>query len=156
MTKKRNSINQSTDNEVISRSPEETLSIGIELGTIFNPGDTVALAGELGAGKTLLTRGICQGLGYMGDVTSPSYIRMNSYPHDPPIYHVDFYLMRSEDEVFDLGLDELYGCKAIVIIEWAQRFPELLPINCWWIKMELKSQTSRKIQINRPNKKGHT
>lgn len=96
----------------------------------------VALNGELGVGKTLFTRGICRGLGYKGDVTSPSFVRINCYPHNPPIYHVDFYLVRSEDELFDLGLDELYGGNNIVIIEWAQLFADLLPDDCLWIAMD--------------------
>jgi len=102
----------------------------------------------MGAGKTVLTKGICRGIGYKGEVTSPSYIRIHKYNHSFPIYHVDFYLLRSEDEVMDLGLDELYLTGSIVIIEWAQRFPEMLPVNCTWIDISWqKGENNRLIQV---------
>ena len=138
---------------MISNSPEETFRLGVEFAEELSPGDVVGLAGELGSGKTLFTSGICLGLGYKGNVTSPSFVRIHAYPHEPPLYHADFYLLRSEEEVVDLGLDELYGGDGIVIVEWAQRFPNLLPAICRWIEFDWTggSETVRRIVIYRRN-----
>ncbi|MDP8237533.1 MAG: tRNA (adenosine(37)-N6)-threonylcarbamoyltransferase complex ATPase subunit type 1 TsaE [Candidatus Hatepunaea meridiana] len=134
--------------EIITYSPEETIEFGKKIAKGLSPGDVVALTGELGVGKTLLTKGICYGLGYLGEVTSPSYVRVHSYSYTIPIYHIDFYLLRSEEEVFDLGLDEIYGSDGIVIVEWAQRFPKLLPHYSQWIKIEWidGTENARKIR----------
>jgi tRNA threonylcarbamoyladenosine biosynthesis protein TsaE len=138
---------------MISHSPEETYQFGFNLASQLVQGDIIALCGELGAGKTLLTRGICRGLGYKGDVTSPSYVRINTYPHTIPICHADFYLIESDDEIFELGLDELINSESIIIIEWAQRFPHLLPKSCLWIDIKWcdDSQEMRKIEVTKGN-----
>jgi len=118
-----------------SQSPDETFNLGKELAKFLQPGDTVALIGELGAGKTLLTTGICRGLGYQGEVTSPSYIHIQTYPGTVTINHIDLYLDRSEEEVYDLGIDELFDDDSIVIVEWADSFPDLMPDNCWLLEI---------------------
>jgi len=135
--------------DIITNSPEETIEFGKKFANELSPGDVVALIGELGAGKTLLTKGICLGLDYLGEVTSPSFVRVHSYSHAIPIYHIDFYLLRSEEEVFDLGLDEIYGSGGIVIVEWAQRFPKMLPHYSKWIEIEWidGAENARKIRI---------
>ncbi len=135
---------------IISNSPGETFQFGVDYGGRLQPGDVVALSGELGTGKTVLAQGICFGIGYRGEVTSPSFVRIHTYPHTAPIYHADLYLLRTEAEVIDLGLDELYGSEAIVIVEWAQRFPGLLPEGCHWIELEWydDKESSRRITIS--------
>lgn len=136
---------------MISHSPEETYQFGVNLASRITQGDVIALCGELGAGKTLLARGICRGLGYKDNVTSPSYMRINTYPHTFPIYHADFYLIRSDDEIMELGFAELFNTESIVIIEWAQRFPHLLPESCLWIDIKWHEGRAemREIAINR-------
>jgi len=135
---------------IISKSPEETYQFGVDFGRVLSAGDVVALFGELGAGKTVLAQGICRGFGYRGDVTSPSFVRIHTYPYTIPIYHADFYLLRSDEEVIDLGLDELYGSDALVIVEWAQRFPDMLPHRCHRIEIEWQGngENVRGIKIN--------
>ena len=135
---------------VITHNPEETIQFGEDFAAKLSPGDVVALCGELGAGKTVLAKGICRGLGYEGEVTSPSFVRIHTYPHSIPIYHVDFYLLRSAEEVADLGLDELYDGNNIIIIEWAQRFPDLVPEESWWVEIEWQcgEETIRRIKID--------
>lgn len=134
---------------IISHSPEETHLAGENLAKSLKSGDVVALEGDLGSGKTVLTRGICQGLGYKSRVSSPSFVRINTYPHQPMIYHVDLYLVRSEDEAMDLGLEDIFDSESIVIIEWAQRFPDLVPISCKHIKLEWtdNNETTRRITV---------
>ncbi len=136
---------------IISNSPEETYQFGVDFGRELSAGDVVALSGDLGAGKTVLAQGICRGFGYRGDVTSPSFVRIHTYPHTIPIYHADFYLLRSDEEVIDLGLDELYGDPdALVIVEWAQRFPDMLPQRCHRIEIDWhgSGENVRRITLN--------
>lgn len=132
---------------MISRSSEETLHFGFEFAHQLSPGDVIALSGELGAGKTLLARGICRGLGYLGVVTSPSFVRIHLYPHTFSIYHVDFYLVKSEEEIAELGLEELYEGDSIVIVEWAQIYSHLMPKRSKWIEIEWhgKAENVRRI-----------
>jgi len=136
---------------VISYSPEETLRFGELFARKLKPGDVVALTGELGAGKTQLAKGICRGLGYQGDVTSPSYVHIHVYSGDFSIYHVDLYLDRSSEDVLDLGLDELFTGNGIVLIEWADRYPDLLPDERWWIEITWQSEGEmvRKIEVRK-------
>lgn len=117
----------------MSRSTIETHQLGFKLAKRLNVGDTVALSGEMGCGKTVLIKGICEGLGYADEVTSPSYTHVHLYQGHVDILHVDFYLDRSEDSIYDLGLDEYIGGNCIALIEWADRFPNALPKKCWWI-----------------------
>jgi len=137
--------------EFKSLSPAETQDIGLQIANLLQAGDTVALIGEMGAGKTVMAKGICQGLGYNGEVTSPSYIHVHQYAGVVDILHVDFYLDESEKSIFDLGLDEYIGGDYITLIEWADRFPQFLPENCWWIKITLSFnvRNNRKIILSR-------
>ena len=122
----------------------------MEISKHLDPGDVIALVGELGAGKTLLTTGICRGLGFKGEVTSPSYIHVQTYEGPVTIHHIDLYLDRSEEEVYDLGIDELFDSDGIVIVEWADSFRELMPKNCWWIEIHWtgEGEMVRDILIN--------
>ncbi len=133
---------------MISRSPDDTVQFGKELGASLSFGNTVALCGELGSGKTLLTHGICRGIGYKGSVSSPSFLRLHQYPHDPIIYHADFYLMKSAEEIFDLGLEEVSD-QGITIIEWADLFPHYIPDHSRWVKIDWSelAESTRKIEI---------
>ncbi len=135
----------------ISRSPRESVEFGVRFAGRLRPGDVVALCGGLGVGKTVLARGICRGLGYTGEVTSPSFVRVHNYRAGIPIYHVDFYLARSAEDAMDLGLDELFDDEGVVIIEWAQRFPGVVPAGCWLIEMTWPGggETVREISITR-------
>ncbi len=140
-----------TTEYVVTQSTEETMHWGETFARRLKTGDVVALCGELGAGKTVLAQGICRGLGYKGEVTSPSFVHLHRYEASvgqtflsvlpdrnvcPTIHHADLYLTKSPEDAADLGLDELYGGDGIVLVEWAQRFPEMLPEGCWWIEIE--------------------
>lgn len=134
---------------VTTGNSRETYTIGLQLARLLQPGDVVAISGELGAGKTVLCQGICMGLGYEGEVVSPSFVRMHSYSHVPPIWHIDFYLMQTASEGGLLGLEELYLEKGIVLIEWADKFPQLIPDESWWIHISWDSarELSRTLTI---------
>jgi len=111
-----------------SESAEATAALGAELARSLGAGDWLALTGPLGAGKTTLVSGIARGLGFEGPVRSPSYTLVAVYPTEPALVHADFYRLNSPLEAEELALEEASpNGSAIVVIEWADRFPGALP-----------------------------
>jgi tRNA threonylcarbamoyladenosine biosynthesis protein TsaE len=109
--------------EFISNSPEETVKIGIELGRSLPVPGVVLLRGNLGTGKTTLTRGIAQGLGLEDPslVNSPSFTLINVYQGTCPIYHVDLYRLHGARDLYSIGLDDFFGKEGVTIVEWSER-----------------------------------
>ncbi|MZH45927.1 MAG: tRNA (adenosine(37)-N6)-threonylcarbamoyltransferase complex ATPase subunit type 1 TsaE [Nitrospinae bacterium] len=107
----------------ISHSPEETLQLGKSLGSSLIPGDIILLFGDLGAGKTRLTQGICNGLGLDKDeyIRSPTFTLINEYTGKLPIYHIDLYRIDNQKELYSLGLEEVLFNQGITIVEWAEK-----------------------------------
>ncbi len=110
-----------------SRNAARTREIGRWIGTLSRKGTVIALHGELGAGKTVLAQGIAEGLDVRDDVISPSYVLMNVYRGRLHIYHFDFYRLDSEEDLMELGLDEYFYGEVLTLVEWAQKFPGVLP-----------------------------
>ncbi len=113
-----------TDRKIISNSPDETFELGASIGAELRGGEVVLLTGGLGAGKTLLTKGILSSLEFdVDEVTSPSFTLVNLYKTEPfNIYHIDLWRSDSNDPAFSVGLEEiLEDEKGIVIIEWAEK-----------------------------------
>ena len=109
---------------------EETRALGARLGTGLAGGDVLALAGDLGAGKTAFTQGIAAGLGIRAAVTSPTFVLINRYvaPDGRVLQHADCYrLADAPAEMWDIGLTDLFAGDDIVVIEWADRISGLLP-----------------------------
>ena len=107
-----------------SRSEAETFALGEELGRTLRGGEIVSLEGELGAGKTVFARGIAAGLGVdPRDVGSPTFIIVDRHEGRVPLYHADLYRLDREEEVLDLGLDELAASGAVLVVEWGERLP---------------------------------
>jgi len=114
--------------EIISQSVNETIGLGKLLASICRGGEVFTLDGELGAGKTHLTKGIGMQLGCSEVVHSPTFTLINEYPSPQFwLYHADFYRLNSENDVMGLGLDEYVDSNGIVVIEWANKFPSVLP-----------------------------
>ena len=109
-----------------SESPAETEAFGKKLGAQLGVGDVVELRGELGAGKTCLTRGIARGLGIEDPVRSPTFTLCHVHRSDPPLFHLDAYRVEDPEELLIQGWDEMRA-RGIVVIEWGERVPELLP-----------------------------
>ena len=109
--------------EVVTRSPSETRGVGAAIAAVIAPGDVVLLSGELGAGKTVLTKGLVAALGGGEATTSPTFTLCHVYPSVPPVAHVDCYRVGPADDVADLALDELVEDGAVVVVEWGERLP---------------------------------
>jgi tRNA threonylcarbamoyladenosine biosynthesis protein TsaE len=108
------------------QGPEETEAMGRRLAAALRPGDVVALYGDLGAGKTTFARGVLRGLGFQGDVASPTFPIVQPYDDlDPPIWHVDLYRIEERDELQELALDEALDGGAL-LIEWPERMGDAL------------------------------
>ncbi len=112
---------------VHTQDADETIALGVRLGSLLGPNDVIALRGDLGAGKTTLTRGIAHGLGLDADIHSPTFNLIHEHSGIVPLYHVDLYRLETEEDVETLGIDEyLYG-GGVSVIEWAERMTGLLP-----------------------------
>ncbi len=112
-----------------SGSREETIELGRKLGALLKEGDVIALSGELGSGKTCMTKGLALGLGVPEDevVTSPSFTYMNEYEGRKTLYHMDVYRLDHLSDFLGTGLDEYLGHGGVAVLEWADRWPEILP-----------------------------
>lgn len=109
-------------------SAEATRAIGQLLGESCAGGETIALIGPLGAGKTCLVRGLAVGLGAPAEaVTSPTFVLIHEYAGRVPLYHVDLYRLDERDAVNGLGLEEYIDSTGVTVIEWADRAPAVLP-----------------------------
>lgn len=136
--------------EFTSGSPEETMQLGQELAESLEPGDVLALSGELGSGKTTFVQGLAKGLGVAEFVNSPTFKIVNELEGRMLLYHLDFYRINSEDELINLGIDHYLFGPGAVVIEWADRYPRFIPDDAFRIGIECPSETTRMISINRP------
>ena len=131
----------------ISNSREETLAAGAECARSSRVGDVFALVGEVGAGKTQFVKGFVAALGSDDEVTSPTFTLVHEYDGGRlPIYHFDFYRLDSPDSVTRLGFDEYVYGDGVCLIEWADRFPTLLPASAYTISFETTGETTRAIR----------
>jgi tRNA threonylcarbamoyladenosine biosynthesis protein TsaE len=137
--------------DFVSSSVEQTTRLGVRLGELLQAQDLLCLAGELGAGKTALARGIGRGWGTGLRVTSPTFTLVNEYPRLADgriLYHIDCYRLEAEEDRLTVGLEDiLYGAGA-VMIEWPERIEALLPEDRLWIGLSYVSETRRKLRIN--------
>lgn len=122
---------------------ETTLAeLASALSAVLRPGDVIALSGDLGAGKTTFTRAVLRGLGWAGEVPSPSFTLVQTYPTEPPVWHVDLYRLGSADEVDGLGLDEAWDV-AVAIIEWPERMGDGLPADTLRLRLDRADDATR-------------
>jgi len=133
--------------DFVSHSVGQSQRIGLVLGKLAQPGDIILLVGELGAGKTTLTKGIAEGLGVAGYVNSPTFTLVNEYQGRLPMYHLDCYRLESGQEALDFGLEEyLYG-EGLTVIEWPERIAEVLPAENLTMKLSPLSETKRSLRL---------
>ena len=137
---------------LVTHSAEETIERGREIGARLKPPALVLLSGDLGAGKTTLTKGLASGLGAASEeeVTSPTFTLVHRYDRAGRVYHVDLYRIADAHDFDTLGLDDVFSENAIVIVEW----PDKLAIHTDWpivrIQLEHVSENERRISIDDP------
>ena len=131
----------------ISDSPARTAAAGAECARTATVGDVFALTGDLGAGKTQFVKGFVAAIGADAEVTSPTFTLIHEYSGGRlPVYHFDFYRLETADEVARLGLDEYLFGDGVCVIEWADRFADLLPSHARWISLQVESESERAIR----------
>ncbi|MBL0160185.1 MAG: tRNA (adenosine(37)-N6)-threonylcarbamoyltransferase complex ATPase subunit type 1 TsaE [Bryobacterales bacterium] len=128
---------------------DETIALGAQLAAAWPRPCVVLLIGNLGAGKTTMAKGIAEGLGIAraDDVTSPTFPLIHEYGDTGELYHIDLYRLDTAAEVASLGLDEIFSRPAVVLLEWAERFPALLPRERIEIRIEARDNESRIITV---------
>jgi tRNA threonylcarbamoyladenosine biosynthesis protein TsaE len=132
---------------IISRSPAETFAYGHAVATGLEAGAVLALRGDLGAGKTHFVKGVAAGLGASPDeVTSPTFTLVHEYTGGRlPVFHFDLYRLEEADEVLRIGLDDYLAEDGVLVIEWADKFPELLPEGTRWLHFRVLEGDEREI-----------
>jgi len=128
-------------------SPEATMALGEQLASALQPGDVLALYGDLGAGKTHLVKGIVRGLGGLPeDVTSPTFTLIQEYATDPPLYHLDVYRIGQLAELEQMGVEEYLHGDGICVIEWPERMEPLLPGRTIRLRLKHLDESRRLIE----------
>jgi len=132
-----------------SVSVGETIKFGERLGKLLAPGHVIALAGELGAGKTTMVKGIVQGLGVTDRraVRSPTFALVHRYEGRIPVYHFDAYRLENAQEMLDIGSDEMIYGDGVSIIEWADNVSECLPEEYLKVTLIAVSENERTIEV---------
>ena len=131
--------------------------MGQELAKEVHAGSVLALKGELGSGKTLLTKGLVAGLGSSAPVSSPTFTIMHEYQGGRlPVYHFDFFRLENMEAAARLGLEEYFLGDGVSVIEWADRLPDLIPEQARWISFEIRSETQRAIAFRETHSQGTT
>jgi len=134
---------------ILSQSPSETQALGEQLGGLLEAGDIVCLYGELGSGKTVLSRGIAKGLGVADEarVRSPSFVLIQRYQGRVPMYHADLYRLGGSSDLADIGLREFLAGDGVAVIEWADKLEASLPSERLDITLAHQEEQTRLITI---------
>ncbi len=129
-----------------SNSVDETIAFAQHFAETLQPNDVVALSGDLGAGKTHFVKGMLHGLGSSEEATSPTFTLLHEYRGGRwPVFHFDFYRLQKPAEIVEIGFDDYLDDDGVAVIEWADRFPQALPIRTRWIRIETTGETKRVI-----------
>ena len=120
----------------ISESEADTRRVAAAFARELQEGAVVRLWGDLGAGKSAFVRGMLEGLGWEGAVTSPTYTLVREYATEPPLAHADLYRLRDPEEVWDLELDAYLESRDLFAVEWSERVPAFWPADAWNVRLE--------------------
>lgn len=131
---------------VVIQNELETKRFGLELAQKLKPGDIIALIGDLGTGKTTLTKAIAEGLGITEMITSPTFTLVQEYMSGRiPLYHFDVYRLNGEEEMYELGYEEYFFGQGVCVIEWADQIMGLIPQGSIIIHIEYGSNEGERI-----------
>lgn len=130
-----------------ANTPEAMTNLGRAAATEVRAGTVIALVGGLGAGKTHWTKGLVAALGSPAEVTSPTFGLVHEYPGGRlPVFHLDFYRLDTPEELIGLGWDEYLEADGVIIAEWGDKFPELLPLETRWLVFTIEADGSRTVR----------
>lgn len=134
---------------MLTKNEEETKKLAKNLARTFKGGEVVALKGELGAGKTIFTQGLAEGLGARIRVKSPTFTLIREYQGDKlKLYHIDCWRLKDSKALLKLGFLAFLNNQSVLAIEWADKLKSLLPKNTIWVKIDSTKENNRKILIN--------
>lgn len=135
--------------DIIVESEKETESVAKSFTENILPGDIILLTGNLGSGKTFFVRSFCSTLGII-NVSSPSFAIVNEYEGKKKVYHFDFYRIKNLFELYDIGIDDyINNMDAIIFIEWADLWREVIPRHYYEVQFNLIDPSKRKITITK-------
>lgn len=138
--------------KIIIKSEQETKNLGKKIAKKLKGGEIITLIGDLGSGKTVLTKGIAEGLGITGPITSPTFLLMKEYNakgKNFSLCHFDFYRAKDEKDALGIGIEEcLENPKKVCVIEWAERIEKILPKKRLEIKFKYINENKREIIFN--------
>jgi tRNA threonylcarbamoyladenosine biosynthesis protein TsaE len=133
----------------VTRSVAETEEVAAALGGRFAGGEVVLLSGELGAGKTAFVRGLARGIGAdPGEVASPTFVLLTSYPGRMTLHHADLYRLEAADADRELGLEELPGPRGVLAVEWAERLSFVPWPRVWRVALEHAGEDARRLTVS--------
>ena len=134
--------------EFISNSPDETEQISENFAKTLKPGTLIAFLGDLGVGKTCFMRGLARGIGYEGDITSPTFSIVNEYRGGRlPVFHFDMYRISSFEDLYSTGYFDYFDENGIIAIEWSENISEILEDNTIFVEIQPVDGFKRKITI---------
>lgn len=134
--------------EFLSNSPAETESIAFSLAQTLCGGEVIAFRGDLGAGKTCFTRGLAKGLGYNGNVNSPTFALINEYIGGRiPLYHFDMYRISTWEELYSSGYFDYLEIGSVIAAEWSENIENALPGSTIYVDIEKTGEETRKIKV---------
>lgn len=131
-----------------SASEVDTLAFGRKLGERITFGVCISLVGALGAGKTVLARGVCRGLGVEGEIISPSFILCEEFKGRLPVVHVDLYRLEHEKEIEELGVFEKLGRNCVLLVEWGDRSDYLMDASDIVLTLRFCGERKRDIKVS--------
>ena len=128
------------------KNEDDTKAFGLELAEAAKPGTVIALIGDLGTGKTTLTKSIAEGLGITRPITSPTFTIVQEYREGRlPLFHFDVYRLRNAEDLFEIGADEYFYGKGVSVVEWADLVMEALPEDTWFIYIEYGEEENGRV-----------
>ncbi|MFA9380515.1 MAG: tRNA (adenosine(37)-N6)-threonylcarbamoyltransferase complex ATPase subunit type 1 TsaE [Acetanaerobacterium sp.] len=132
---------------ILSHSTQETEAFALSFAKRLHPGDVIALRGGMGVGKTAFVRGLAQGLGVAGEVTSPTFALVHEHEGDIPLYHFDMYRVTSLDDLYSTGFFDYLDTGAVLVVEWSENIAGALPKGHLAVTLRRLSDTEREIII---------
>ena len=131
---------------IYMKNEADTVSFGIEMAKNAVPGTVIALTGDLGAGKTTLTKSIAKGLEIDDIITSPTFNIVKEYDTGRlPLYHFDVYRVGDVDEMYEIGCEEYFYGEGVCVVEWADLIEEIMPEDTIWINIEYGEKEGERI-----------